>query len=193
MLLRSRATRPQLHEPSVGLSQPSLPSLAGRILGLCWMKPPGAQGRPLGLQHEARRVDFEVGRQVRLRRILLGLSQAQLASSLAISPQQVALIERGSSQLHAAQLFLLSRTLGTPVESFFSTLPPRAMPTQPAKTVDAAPTSQDTKEKLGISLDGRSNQEVKRLVKAFSRIPQADRRLRILRTVQSLTGEPYGA
>ncbi len=155
------------------------------------MKRPGAQDRPLGLQHEARRVDLEVGRQVRLRRILLGLSQAQLASSLAISPQQVALIERGSSQLHAAQLFLLSRTLGTPVESFFSTLSPRAMPTQPPKMGEAAPTSQDIKEELGISFDGRSSQEVKRLVKAFLRIPQVDRRLRILRTVQSLTRGPY--
>lgn len=152
------------------------------------MKPPAAQDRLIGVLHEARMVDLEVGRQVRLRRILLGLSQAQLAASLAISPQQVALIERGSSQLHAAQLFLLSRALGTPVESFFSTLPPRAMPTQSLTTAEAAPMSQNTTEGLGINPDGRSNREVKQLVKAFLCIPEAGRRLRILRIVQSLSG-----
>ncbi len=159
------------------------------------MRRPGAQDRSLGLGHEARTIDFEIGRQVRLRRILLGLTQAQLAASLAVSlavsPQQIALIERGSSQLHAAQLFMLSRVLGTPVETLFPTIPSRAKPAQPLTAAEAAPTSQNTKVELGIHIDGWSNREVKQLVKAFSRIPQADRRLRILRTVQNLAGGPY--
>ncbi len=99
----------------------------------------------------------------------------------------MALIERGSSQLHAAQLFLLSRALSTPVERFFSTLGPGALPTEPVTTAATALALDNIQEELGVKSDGRSNQEVKKIVKAFSRIPEAERRSRILRIVQSLS------
>ena len=147
----------------------------------------GTENRGLSVEQKTRSVDVEIGRQVRLRRILLGLSQAQLANSLLVSPQQMALIERGASQLHSAQLFLLSRALGVSVEVFFSTLSSVATGAQPTTTATMAQVAQTLPNGFEIHPDGRSNQEIKQIVKAFSRIPQGERRLRILRIMQNLS------
>ena len=145
--------------------------------------------RRFGVEQETRGFDVEIGRQVRLRRILLGLSQAQLASSLLVSPQQMALIERGASQLHSAQLFLLSRALGVPVEVFFSTLSSVTTGARSTTTTTMAQAAQTLPNEFEIHPDGRSNQEIKQIVKAFSRIPQGERRLRILRIMQNLSND----
>ena len=150
------------------------------------MAKPAVGVRKVASSPEARHVDFVVGRQVRLRRILLGLSQAQLALPLSVTPQQVALFERGESQLHAPQLFLLARLLGTSVEFFFSPLVVVSETARLGLVDTTMAVSRTLAEELKLDPDGRSNRELKEVVKVVSRIPRGDARSRMLKIIVSL-------
>ena len=150
------------------------------------MAKPAVDGRKAASSPETRNIDLVVGRQVRLRRILLGLSQAQLAPPLSVTPQQIALFERGESQLHAPQLFLLARMLGTSVEFFFS---PLIIDTETERLgwVDTTmEVSRSIAEELTLDPDGRSNQDLTEGGRAVSRIPRSDARSRLLQMVIDL-------
>lgn len=67
-------------------------------------------------------VDFHVGRQIRIRRVLQGLSQAALAESLGVSFQQIQKYERGANRISAGHLFELARTLSCTPNEFFEGL-----------------------------------------------------------------------
>ena len=64
-------------------------------------------------------VDVHVGKRVRLRRTLLGMSQEQLGSSLNITFQQVQKYERGANRIIASRLWDMSQILDVPVSYFF--------------------------------------------------------------------------
>ena len=64
-------------------------------------------------------VDVHVGARVRLRRIVLGLSQERLAEALGLTFQQVQKYERGTNRIGASRLWDLSRVLEVPVSHFF--------------------------------------------------------------------------
>ena len=65
-------------------------------------------------------IDVHVGRRVRLRRTLLGMSQEQLGDALNITFQQVQKYERGSNRISASRLWDIGQILDVPV-SFSST------------------------------------------------------------------------
>ena len=64
-------------------------------------------------------VDAFVGRQIRDRRISLGLGLKELAPRLRLSPQQLQKYERGVHRIYASRLWAISQALGVPVEWFF--------------------------------------------------------------------------
>lgn len=64
-------------------------------------------------------IDAEVGRRIRLRRSLLGLSQSALADALGVTFQQVQKYEKGVNRVGASRLQAIAQFLGTPVSSFF--------------------------------------------------------------------------
>jgi len=67
----------------------------------------------------AKVVDEYVGRRIRLRRTLLGLTQEDLANELNISYQQVQKYETGSNRVSAGRLFEICRLLEVPVGYLF--------------------------------------------------------------------------
>ncbi|GEO80717.1 helix-turn-helix domain-containing protein [Pararhodospirillum oryzae] len=67
-------------------------------------------------------LDKEVGRRLRLRRKLLGMSQQQLADAVGITFQQVQKYERGVNRLSASRLWDFASILGVPVSFFFEDL-----------------------------------------------------------------------
>jgi len=69
-------------------------------------------------------VDVHVGARLRLRRKLLGLSQAQLANDLNLTFQQVQKYERGTNRISASTLYAMARLLQVPIAWFFEGLPP---------------------------------------------------------------------
>ena len=63
--------------------------------------------------------DIHVGKRLRLRRNILGLSQEQLAKNIGISFQQIQKYEHGTNRISASRLYDISVILGVPVSFFF--------------------------------------------------------------------------
>ena len=64
-------------------------------------------------------IDMHVGKRVRLRRTLLGMSQEQLGTELNITFQQVQKYERGANRVSASPLWDVSQILDVPRSCFF--------------------------------------------------------------------------
>ena len=68
-------------------------------------------------------VDTHVGSRVRLRRMLLGMSQERLGDSMGLTFQQVQKYEKGVNRIGASRLFQISKILDVPVQFFFEEAP----------------------------------------------------------------------
>jgi transcriptional regulator with XRE-family HTH domain len=68
-------------------------------------------------------VDAHVGSRVRLRRMLLGMSQERLGESMGLTFQQVQKYEKGVNRIGASRLFQISKILDIPVQFFFEEAP----------------------------------------------------------------------
>ena len=68
-------------------------------------------------------IDKHVGSRVRMRRVLLGLSQEKLGEALGLTFQQVQKYEKGTNRIGASRLQQISKVLGMPVEFFFEGSP----------------------------------------------------------------------
>ena len=64
-------------------------------------------------------IDVHVGQRVRLRRILLGMSQEKLGSSLGLTFQQIQKYESGANRIGSSRLYKLSKTLDVHISFFF--------------------------------------------------------------------------
>ena len=67
-------------------------------------------------------IDVHVGSRVRLRRMLLGMSQEKLGEHLGLTFQQIQKYEKGINRIGASRLFDLSQVLGVPVQFFYEEL-----------------------------------------------------------------------
>ena len=68
-------------------------------------------------------VDVHVGTRVRLRRMLLGISQEKLGEQLGLTFQQVQKYEKGVNRIGASRLFDLAKVLGVPIDYFYEDAP----------------------------------------------------------------------
>jgi transcriptional regulator with XRE-family HTH domain len=64
-------------------------------------------------------IDRRVGARIRARRILLGLTQQQLAELIGVTYQQAHKYERGINRISAGRLYEIARVLNLPVSHFF--------------------------------------------------------------------------
>ncbi len=78
----------------------------------------------------AKNTDAYVGARVRGRRILLGMTQTELARSLGISYQQQQKYETAANRISAGRLYNLAGLLGVDVAYFFEGVKPTADPGQ---------------------------------------------------------------
>lgn len=67
-------------------------------------------------------VDVHVGSRVRLRRTLLGMSQAELGDAIGLTFQQVQKYERGTNRISASRLYHMARVFDVSVSHFFEEL-----------------------------------------------------------------------
>lgn len=67
-------------------------------------------------------VDIHVGKKVRHRRWLLGMSQTQLAEQVDIKFQQIQKYETGANRISASRLWDIATVLDVPVHFFFDGL-----------------------------------------------------------------------
>lgn len=67
-------------------------------------------------------VDVHVGNRVRMRRIILGMSQERLGELLGLTFQQIQKYEKGANRVGASRLFQMSAALSVPIQYFFDEL-----------------------------------------------------------------------
>jgi transcriptional regulator with XRE-family HTH domain len=64
-------------------------------------------------------VDFILGRNIRLRRMMKGISQTALASKIGVTFQQVQKYEGGANRISASRLSQIAQVLEAPIGVFF--------------------------------------------------------------------------
>lgn len=67
----------------------------------------------------ANTADRHVGARIRERRVMMGLSQQQLARMIGVTYQQAHKYERGLNRISAGRLYEIAQVLGVPVSWFF--------------------------------------------------------------------------
>jgi transcriptional regulator with XRE-family HTH domain len=68
---------------------------------------------------KANPIDAQVGNRVRIRRMLIGMSQERLGDLLGLTFQQVQKYEKGVNRIGAGRLFEIARILGVPIDFFY--------------------------------------------------------------------------
>ena len=121
-------------------------------------------------------VDVHVGKRIRHRRWLLGMTQQQLAEQVGIKFQQIQKYETGANRVSASRLYDIADTLGVAVSFFFEGLP-SAMPHIAIVSDDSdreAPTVAITRQTGPGDLMG--DREAMDLVRTYYAIPENQRR-----------------
>src|SRR4051812_21747759 len=114
-------------------------------------------------------IDKHVGSRMRMRRLILGMSQEKLGEALGITFQQIQKYEKGTNRIGASRLHEMARVLGVPVQFFYDDYPGGG--SQPSPDRDAV---QLLKRKDSIEL-----------LRAFSRVQSPRLRRSLLQQVRS--------
>lgn len=104
-------------------------------------------------------VDIHVGKRIRHRRWMVGMTQHQLASHVGIKFQQIQKYETGMNRVSASRLWDIATAMGVDVAFFFDGLGADAGPDAGAKPVDPM-----------------AEKEALDLVRCYYAIPEAQRR-----------------
>jgi transcriptional regulator with XRE-family HTH domain len=127
-------------------------------------------------------IDKHVGSRVRMRRMMLGMSQEKLGDALGLTFQQVQKYEKGTNRIGASRLQQISHILQVPVSFFFEGAPSTAAPGHHGGGMAEAPSPAYVSDFLATS-DGLS------LTKSFMRIKNSKLRRRIVDLVEQIAGE----
>ncbi len=123
-------------------------------------------------------VDKYVGSRVRMRRIMLGLSQEKLGDALGLTFQQIQKYEKGTNRIGASRLHQIADILQVPVSFLF----------------EGGPTSNTSVEGLGVApspayvSDFLATSEGLALTRAFTKITDAKLRRSIVDLVEQIAG-----
>src|SRR5437660_5546493 len=121
-------------------------------------------------------IDKYVGSRVRMRRMMLSMSQEKLGDALGLTFQQVQKYEKGTNRIGASRLQQISLILQVPVSFFFEGAP--SPPGRPGGF--AAEASPEYVQAMLSTSDGLA------LVKAFSRVRSSKLRRRIVDLVEEM-------
>jgi len=126
-------------------------------------------------------IDIHVGSRVRLRRMMLGMSQEKLGEQLGITFQQIQKYEKGTNRIGASRLQHIARVLNVPVSFFFEDAPASPGGHSDEGLAESSRTS--------YVVDFLSSAEGIQLNKAFVRIKDAKLRRRVIDLVRALVGD----
>ena len=127
-------------------------------------------------------VDVHVGKRVRLRRTLLGMSQEQLGASLNITFQQVQKYERGANRISASRLWDISQILDIKIGYFFDDMTDDTMRSSPRRFSPGESIDLDDENVR----DPMARRETLELVRTYYSIESSKVRKRISEMVKSL-------
>lgn len=106
-------------------------------------------------------VDVHVGKRIRHRRWLVGMTQQQLAERVGIKFQQIQKYETGANRVSASRLWDIADALDVPVNFFFEGIESEGAGSQTGETIPA---------------DIMGDKEALDLVRSYYAIPENQRR-----------------
>src|SRR6267143_2032754 len=139
----------------------------------------GVQEKVMVAKKAPNPIDRHVGSRVRMRRMMLSMSQEKLGDALGLTFQQVQKYEKGTNRIGASRLQQISHILQVPVSFFFEGAPNLHGRSEVAGD---APSPAYVSDFLATS-DGLA------LTKAFMRIKDNKLRRRIVDLVEQIAGE----
>jgi transcriptional regulator with XRE-family HTH domain len=119
--------------------------------------------------------DKHVGSRLRMRRLMLDMSQSEIADALRLTFQQVQKYEKGTNRISASRLQSLCAILNVPISFFFEGLPTTGKDEQSHSIVNEFLATSD-----GVAL-----------VLAFGRVDPKVRRA-IVALVEQIVADPIG-
>ena len=122
-------------------------------------------------------IDKHVGSRVRMRRMMLQMSQEKLGEALTLTFQQVQKYEKGTNRIGASRLQQIAQVLQVPVSFFFEGAPGGSAPPN-----GDAPSPSFVSDFLA-SADGLA------LTRAFMRLTNPKLRRRIVDLVEEIAGK----
>jgi transcriptional regulator with XRE-family HTH domain len=122
-------------------------------------------------------VDAIVGRRMRTRRLLLGMTQTQLARQLGVSFQQVQKYENGTNRVGAGRLVQITQVLGLALDALL-----QGLNTEPSTTTQA-----------NDPFDLLSSGHAVRLAQAFAQIPDREVRLALVSLAEGIVAASQAA
>lgn len=120
-------------------------------------------------------VDIHVGKRLRQRRTILGLSQEAIGNAIGVTFQQVQKYERGVNRMGSSRLYEFSKILTVPVAFFFE-----EMEKNPSQGQGVA------EEATPFEHEKMSSRETLEMVRAYYRITDPHVRKRVFELVKSL-------
>lgn len=108
-------------------------------------------------------VDVHVGKRIRHRRWLVGMTQQQLAESVGIKFQQIQKYETGMNRVSASRLWDIAHSLSVPISFFFEGLNEDAPIAEPEAVSD-------------VPRDILKDKEALDLIRSYYAIPETQRR-----------------
>ena len=127
------------------------------------------------MNNSSNMIDAYVGARLRMRRVMLGMSQSTLGKHLGVTFQQIQKYEKGANRISASRLQQTARVLEVSPSYFFEGAPAQA---------NAAGVAEDTQQSFVV--DFLANAEGVHLNRAFLRIADPKIRRRIVDLVVSL-------
>ena len=131
-------------------------------------------------------IDRHVGSRVRMRRMLLKMSQEKLGEALGLTFQQIQKYEKGLNRIGASRLQQISKTLNVPPSFFFE-----GAPTGVAATSDG-PASFEEEGQSQYVVDFMSTAEGLHLNRSFARIRNPKVRRRLVELIAALADAEAG-
>lgn len=131
----------------------------------------------------ANSVDVHVGKRLRVRRSLLGLSQEKLAESIGLTFQQVQKYEKGLNRISAGRLFELGKILGVPVSYFFDQFESPSKPKAPSSLMPGF--GESPQEEIAGD-DMMHSKETMNLLRSYYAITDAELRKDIMKFIKSM-------
>ncbi len=126
-------------------------------------------------------IDKEIGSRMRMRRMVIGMSQEKLGEMLGLTFQQVQKYEKGTNRISVGRMIDIARILGVEIAFFFEGL------TRDKKGAGFAETAQPP-----FVSDFMSTQDGHQLMRAFTRIKSAKARRAVVQLAVSLADDESG-
>lgn len=124
-------------------------------------------------------VDVHVGRRLRLKRTILGMSQEAVGKQIGITFQQIQKYERGVNRMGASRLYDFSKILGVPVAYFFEGFGDYAVDEGDGYALAEGAAGAYEHDKI-------SNRETLDVMRAYARIKNPALRKRVIELIKAM-------